>query len=80
MKLEQAQAAFQSILDGLDKSGDSIEFLQWIRDCFTTEKCDETTEADFTLLQIVSDLKNMIPVQGILADEKIVWPRAGVVR
>lgn len=79
MKLEEAQAAFQAILDGLDKSVDSIEFLQWIRDSFTTEKCDETTEADFILLQIVSDLKTMVPAQAILPDEKIVWPRDGLV-
>ncbi len=79
MKLEEAQAAFQSILDGLDKSADSVEFLQWIRDSFTTEKCDETTEADIILLQIVNDLKAMVPAQGIVADEKIVWPREGMV-
>lgn len=82
MNLNTAQENFLKLVDSIEINSMQA-FLDWIKDSFSTKSSDrepESNENDLIMSQIVDDLKLLMPSNGLLPTEKLIWPQEGFVR
>lgn len=76
MDLKTAQENFLKLIDNVEVNS-LKQFLDWIKDSFTTDFAGvepESNESDLVMHQIVDDIRPLVPFNAVLPSEQTIWP------